>query len=481
MGFFDRFRKRVTEVAEGADLEELTAEEDTDEAAVALAEKERIEAERVAAEAEAEANDAIEGETDSESSDDDWEDLTELDAIEETTEAEEEWEDWDDEPVEAPIDPSLEKKERKRLERERREAEKERKRLKKAGFDIDQEVRPDGSKVDLHIMRSTTGRKLVEVKSAPRGSSGPTEVETETGKSLEIDLGGGVVTKGGRVIKEGNALDHLLEELELVMLESDMGRASIDEVITALRSELVGSRLRRGADLSKVVEASLKRAIRTLLNIGYWDFDATVEGLIEAGDLPVVIMMVGVNGTGKTTTTAKIAHRLKKNGRRVVLAASDTFRAGAIDQLETHAERLDIRCISSQRGGDSAAIARDAIEHAKARRMDVVIIDTAGRMQNKANLMEELRKVHRVTTPHLVLFVGDALAGNDAVDQAVEFQRMLKFDGAVLCKLDTDAKGGAALSISHATNRPIVLAGIGQGYDDLKQFDPDWLIDEVFS
>ncbi len=113
--------------------------------------------------------------------------------------------------------------------------------------------------------------------------------------------------------------------------------------------------------------------------------------------------------------------------------------------------------------------------------MDVVIIDTAGRMQNKANLMEELRKVHRVTKPHLVLFVGDALAGNDAVDQAVEFQRMLKFDGAVLCKLDTDAKGGAALAISHATNRPIVLAGIGQGYDDLKQFDPDWLIDEVFS
>jgi fused signal recognition particle receptor len=164
-----------------------------------------------------------------------------------------------------------------------------------------------------------------------------------------------------------------------------------------------------------------------------------------------------------------------------VLAASDTFRAGAIDQLEIHAERLDIRCISSQRGGDAAAIARDAIEHAKARKMDVVIIDTAGRMQNKTNLMEELRKVHRVTKPHLVLFVGDALAGNDAVEQAKEFQRMLKFDGAVLCKLDTDAKGGAALSIAHATDKPIVLAGVGQEYGDLKQFDPDWLIEEVFS
>jgi fused signal recognition particle receptor len=260
-----------------------------------------------------------------------------------------------------------------------------------------------------------------------------------------------------------------------------MSRTSIEEVIHALKNELIGSRLRKGADLSIVVEASLKRALHFILDAGYWDFDATIDSLIKSGDTPVVIMMVGVNGTGKTTTTAKIAHRFKQKNYRVVLAAADTFRAGAIDQLESHAERLDIRCISSQRGGDAAAIARDAIEHAKARRMDVVIVDTAGRMQNKSNLMEELRKVHRVIKPHIVLFVGDALAGNDAVEQAVEFQKMLKFDGAVLCKLDTDAKGGAALSIAHATGKPIVLAGIGQKYDDLKQFDPDWLIEEVFA
>jgi fused signal recognition particle receptor len=190
-------------------------------------------------------------------------------------------------------------------------------------------------------------------------------------------------------------------------------------------------------------------------------------------------MMVGVNGTGKTTTTAKIAHRLQQNGYSVVLAAADTFRAGAIEQLANHADRLSVRCIRSQRGGDAAAIARDACESAAARGEDIVIIDTAGRMQNKINLMEELRKVHRVTRPHLVLFVADALAGNDAVIQAKEFQRMLNFDGAVLCKLDTDAKGGAALSISHATGRPIVLAGVGQGYDDLRDFDPQWLLDSI--
>ena len=243
---------------------------------------------------------------------------------------------------------------------------------------------------------------------------------------------------------------------------------------------MIGSRLRKGADLTKVIEASLKRALRSLLAAGYWDFNATVDGMIESGDTPVIIMMVGVNGTGKTTTTAKIAHRLKNEGRTVVLAAADTFRAGAIDQLESHAEKIGVRCVSSQRGGDSAAIARDAVESARARGADVVIVDTAGRMTNKVNLMNELQKVHRVAQPHLVLFVGDALAGNDAVEQAIEFQRMLKFDGAVLCKLDTDAKGGAALSIAHATGRPIVLAGVGQEYSDLKQFDPDWLLQMMF-
>ena len=139
-----------------------------------------------------------------------------------------------------------------------------------------------------------------------------------------------------------------------------------------------------------------------------------------------------------------------------------------------------MRCISSQRGGDSAAIARDAIASAKAKNIDVVLVDTAGRMQNKTNLMNELAKVRRVADPHLTLFVGDSLAGNDAVEQARMFQSMLQFDGAVLTKLDTDAKGGAGLSIAFATGRPIVFAGMGQGYEDLTPFDPDWLIEEIF-
>ena len=456
MGFFDRFKKRVKEVVDDTDLDALTAEEGSEEAEEAMAS------------------------TAPTITEEEWDDITEIETpIEETPPEEDEWDEWDDEPEPLPST-TLSKKERKLLEREKKRKQKEKQKLAKKGYDVDQVVRPDGSRVDLHMMRSTTGRKLVEVEQAPRMSSGKKTIETDKGTEFDIDLGGGVVDKGGRIIKEGPVFDELLEELELVMLEADMGSRAMEAVLTALRSELIGSRLRRGADLAKVIEASLKRALRSLLAAGYWDFNATIDGMIDAGDTPVIVMMVGVNGTGKTTTTAKIAHRLKSEGRTVVLAAADTFRAGAIDQLETHAEKIGVRCVSSERGGDSAAIARDAVESAKARGADVVIVDTAGRMTNKINLMNELQKVHRVAQPHLVLFVGDALAGNDAVEQAVEFQRMLKFDGAVLCKLDTDAKGGAALSIAHATGRPIVLAGVGQNYDDLKQFDPDWLLQMMF-
>ena len=330
------------------------------------------------------------------------------------------------------------------------------------------------------MMRSTTGRQLVEVAHAPRGSSVEANITTESGDDIRIDLGGGVVSEGGRVIKSSKALDNLLEELEWALLESDVSSDAVSGVVDALRNQLVGARLRRGADLAKVLEASLKRALRSLLEAGYWDFDATVAKALEAGDAPVVIMLVGVNGTGKTTTTAKLAHRLMTQGHSVIAAAGDTFRAGAIQQLEQHCENLGVRCISSQRGGDSAAIARDAIASAKAKDIDVVLVDTAGRMQNKTNLMNELAKVRRVADPHLTLFVGDSLAGNDAVEQARMFQSMLQFDGAVLTKLDTDAKGGAGLSIAFATGRPIVFAGMGQGYEDLTPFDPDWLIEEIF-
>jgi len=454
MGLFDRFKKRVKEVAEEVDSEALTAVEDSAEGLAVIESTVPVE--------------------------EDWDEeapVPEPVAIEEpvTESSDDDWDDWDDEEEDIALPVVLSKKERKRLEKLEKQREKELKRRNATTV-----AKPKGSKVDLSMMRTTTGRQLVEVKAAPRGSTKSADIETESG-SLSIELGGGIVEQGGRIIKPGKVLDELLEELEWMLLESDISSEAVTSVLNALRKSLVGARLRRGAELAKVLEAALKRALRNLLSAGYWDFDASVQSFLDQGDAPVVVMLVGVNGTGKTTTAAKIANRLQSNGHSVIAAAGDTFRAGAIQQLESHCENLGIRCISSQRGGDAAAIARDAIESAKAKNIDVVLVDTAGRMQNKTNLMKELEKVRRVANPHLVLFVGDALAGNDAVDQAKMFQEMMRFDGAVLSKMDTDAKGGAGLSIAFATGRPIVFAGVGQGYDDLLQFNPDWLLDEMFS
>ena len=473
MGLFDRFRKRVTEVASEVDTDELSAAADSPEA------REALDASQMHNQQSQELAKAVH-ETEPEVVEDEWEDLDQLDEESEPV-VEDEWDDFDeDEDIALPVE--LSRKEKKRLQKKQRadekRLEKQRKEMKKRG--AVEVARPKGSNVDLSVMRTTTGRQLVQVQSAPKGSVKEAEIETEVGTKVKVELGGGVVSEGGRVIKAGGALDNLIEELEWVLLESDISSDAVTAVTKALRDNLVGARLRKGADLATVLEAALKRALRNILSAGYWDFDASVQSFIDAGDTPVVVMLVGVNGTGKTTTAAKIAQRLLDQNISVVAAAGDTFRAGAIQQLESHCENLGIRCISSQRGGDTAAIARDAIESAKAKNIDVVLVDTAGRMQNKVNLMNELNKVRRVANPHLTLFVGDSLAGNDAVEQARMFQEIMKFDGAVLTKVDTDAKGGAGLSIAFSTGRPIVFAGVGQGYHDLKQFDPDWLLEQMF-
>ena len=335
--------------------------------------------------------------------------------------------------------------------------------------------------------RKLAMREHAAKKASARKDEGPADpMETTTGFRLvasepatfDVDLSDAEVSRGGMIIRGGEVLDGILDELETDLLSVDMGHAATEDLVNALKSRIIGSRVNTRTALSTLLEKALRASLRRLLEAGYWDFDKTVRALMSE-DSPVIIMVVGVNGTGKTTTSAKMAYRLNEEGYSVVMAAADTFRAGAIDQLAAHAKRIGVRCITSQRGGDSAAVARDAVDSAKAKGDDIVIIDTAGRMQNKTNLMEELRKVHRVTNPHLVLFVADALAGNDAVEQAKVFQSMLRFDGAVLCKMDTDANGGAAMSIAHATGRPIVLAGVGQGYEDLISFDPEWLLDSI--
>jgi fused signal recognition particle receptor len=192
------------------------------------------------------------------------------------------------------------------------------------------------------------------------------------------------------------------------------------------------------------------------------------------------LVFVGVNGSGKTTTIAKVARLLQKSGFSVVLACGDTYRAGSIEQLEEHAHRLNVPLVKQGYGADAAAVAYDGVNYARVRGINAVLVDTAGRMQTNKNLMDEMRKIVTVVKPDLVVFVGDALTGNDAVEQAREFDRFVHIDASILAKADADAKGGSAVSIAHVTRKPVIYLGVGQGYDDLVPFDPDVLINQLF-
>ncbi len=296
-------------------------------------------------------------------------------------------------------------------------------------------------------------------------------------KKAKEDLGEDYFSEGlGKRIKESR-LDEFLWDLEMALLEADVAYEVVEELKAKVRERLLGKRVKRGVSVEDAVMSALKEALMDVLSpsrtFDFWEFMKTAEK-------PVVIMFVGINGTGKTTAIAKVAHMLQKRGYSVVLSASDTFRAGAIEQITEHANRLGVKVIKHSPGGDPAAVAYDAIEHAKARKRDVVLIDTAGRIQTNRNLMDEMKKIKRVAKPHLVIFVGDALAGNDAVEQARAFDEAVGVDGIILTKVDADAKGGAAISISHAIGKPVLWLGVGQGYEDLIPFDPAWLIDRIF-
>ncbi len=271
--------------------------------------------------------------------------------------------------------------------------------------------------------------------------------------------------------------EDLLWDLELLLLEADVATDVAVELREHVADQLPKIRVDDKAEIAKAIEATLREAIRGLLEGSRFDFD---EWLMTQEDRPLTIMFVGVNGTGKTTTIARLAHRLKEIGFGVVLAAGDTFRAGAIEQLEEHGDKLGLRVIKHSAGSDPAAVAYDAVDHAKARKKDVILLDTAGRMQTNSNLMDERRKIDRVASPDLTVYVGDSLAGNDAIEQAKEFNAAIGVDCCVLTKVDTDAKGGAALSIAREVGKPIAFLGVGQNYDDLIPFSADWLVERIF-
>jgi fused signal recognition particle receptor len=275
-------------------------------------------------------------------------------------------------------------------------------------------------------------------------------------------------------------LDDSLFNFQLALMESDVAQSIVEKVTGDLKKQLLGMSVERSKDMQELVKEKLRGEVLSVFSQA-GDVDVLARIKERAPGEPFKILFLGINGTGKTTTVAKFANLLKKAGFSVVIAAGDTHRAGAIEQVTEHADRIGAKVVAQRYGADPAAVARDGVLYAKAHHIDVVLIDSAGRMQTNQNLMEEMSKIVRVVSPDLKIFIGDSLAGNDAVSQAELFSKYTGFDGAILTKVDADAKGGAALSIASTTKRPILFLGVGQSYDDLKRFDAKSFADSLVS
>ncbi len=263
-----------------------------------------------------------------------------------------------------------------------------------------------------------------------------------------------------KTIQEKHVED-ILFELEMELLQGDVAMEVATDVVESVKENLVGKKIKRSNDITEYTYYALKDAVYDIINIPGKSMTEMLEEKKAQGE-PLVVMFVGINGTGKTTTIGKLANYYLKKGYTPVIAASDTFRAGAIEQVTHHADNVGVKIIKHQKGSDPAAVAFDAVEHARAQGKELVLIDTAGRMQTNTNLMDEMKKIKRVSKPDLVIFVGDAITGNDATEQARKFNEAIDIDGVILTKADADSKGGASLSIG-------------------MEYDSEWMLNQLFS
>lgn len=289
----------------------------------------------------------------------------------------------------------------------------------------------------------------------------------------------GLVNKVITTELKAENLRPVLSEFKISLVENDVAFPVAEQICDEMEKRLDGVQVKRLEDRRKTVEKNLREVLlEIMLKNDKIDLLKAAEEKRKKGE-PFVIVFVGINGTGKTTTIAKVARFLTKKGYSVVLACSDTYRAGSIEQLEEHAKRLGIRMIKHKYGADPAAVAYDTINHAKTRGINVVLIDTAGRMQTNRNLMNELAKIKRVVDPDLTILTVDSLTGNDVVMQAEEFHKSVGIDATILTKVDADVKGGSALSVTYVTKKPILFIGTGQKYEDLEEFDPEKFVQMI--
>ena len=282
-----------------------------------------------------------------------------------------------------------------------------------------------------------------------------------------------------KTIQEKHVED-ILFELEMELLQGDVAMEVATEVVDSVKENLVGKKIKRSNDITEYTFYALRDAVEEIISIPGKSMTDMLEEKKAQGE-PLVVMFVGINGTGKTTTIGKLANYYLKKGYTPVIAASDTFRAGAIEQVTHHADNVGVKIIKHLKCSDPAAVAFDAVEHARAQGKELVLIDTAGRMQTNTNLMDEMKKIKRVSKPDLVIFVGDAITGNDATEQARKFNEAIDIDGVILTKADADSKGGASLSIGYVIQKPIMFLGVGQGYDDIMEYDSQWMLNQLFS
>jgi len=289
----------------------------------------------------------------------------------------------------------------------------------------------------------------------------------------------GLVSKVTTTELKTESLTPLLSDFKMGLAENDVAFPVADKICDELEKRLVGVSVKRLEDRKKIIEENLKQVLLEVMLTNCRIDLLTLAEEKRKKNQPFSLLFVGINGTGKTTTIAKVAHFLREKGYSVVLCGADTYRAGSIEQLEEHGKRLGIRVIKSTYGGDPAAVAYDAVNHAKAHGINIVLIDTAGRMQTNQNLMNELIKIKRVVKPDLTVFTVDSLIGNDAIMQAEEFNKSVGIDATILTKVDADVKGGSALSVTYVTQKPILFIGVGQTYKDLELFNPEKFVNMV--
>jgi len=279
----------------------------------------------------------------------------------------------------------------------------------------------------------------------------------------------------GKVVIEEEDLEDPLWELEMALLQSDVEMQVAEEILETIREKLIGETRKQVESTGQLVSEALHDALYEVISVGQFDFD---QRIAEA-DKPVTLIFTGINGVGKTTTIAKLAKYFEKQGYSTVLANGDTYRAGANEQIREHAEALGKKLIAHEQGGDPAAVIYDGVEYAEAHDIDIVLGDTAGRLHTSNDLMAQLEKIDRVVGPDLTLFVDEAVAGQDAVERARQFNDAAAIDGAILTKADADSNGGAAISIAYVTGKPILFLGVGQGYDHIEKFDPEQMVERL--